>query len=40
MGRAGRALMEDLYTPAAHLEAMLDVYAQAALRAGRSQVAA
>jgi glycosyltransferase involved in cell wall biosynthesis len=36
MGRAGRALMESLYTPAAHLDAMLDVYAQAARRAGRT----
>jgi glycosyltransferase involved in cell wall biosynthesis len=36
MGRAGRALMERLYGPAPHLEAMLDIYAQAARRAGRT----
>ncbi len=40
MGRAGRALVESLYTPAAHLNAMLDVYAQARQRAGRLGAAA
>jgi len=34
MGRAGRTMVETLYTPQAHLEAMLDVYAQAAGRRG------
>ena len=36
MGRAGRALVERWYDPARHLVAMLDVYAQAAQRAGRT----
>ena len=36
MGRAGRAMVESLYDPAHHLAAMLDVYAQAARRAGRT----
>ena len=40
MGRAGRAAMETLYSPHAHLAAMLDVYAQAATRAGRLGAAA
>jgi glycosyltransferase involved in cell wall biosynthesis len=40
MGRSGRAAMEALYTPQAHLAAMLDVYAQAAARTGRLGVAA
>ncbi len=35
MGRAGRAMVSALYDPASHLKAMLDVYAQAARRAGR-----
>jgi glycosyltransferase involved in cell wall biosynthesis len=36
MGRAGRAMVESLYDPAHHLAAMLDVYSQAARRAGRT----
>ena len=36
MGRAGRALVSALYGPDRHVEAMLDVYAQAARRAGRT----
>ena len=36
MGRAGRAMVETLYTPDSHLAAMFDVYAQAARRAGRT----
>jgi len=36
MGQAGRALVERLYAPAPHVRAMLDVYAQAARRAGRT----
>jgi len=40
MGRAARTMVETLYKPEAHLAAMLDVYAQAALRAGRVKAAA
>ena len=40
MGRCGRAMVETLYTPRAHLDAMLDVYAQAAARANRLGAAA
>ena len=36
MGRAGRAMVSALYDPARHLAAMLDIYAQAARRAGRT----
>ncbi|MEP7027972.1 MAG: glycosyltransferase, partial [Candidatus Eisenbacteria bacterium] len=36
MGRAGRAMVSALYDPASHLKSMLDVYAQAARRAGRT----
>ncbi len=35
MGARGRAVVERLYRPAEHVAAMLDVYAQAAGRAGR-----
>jgi glycosyltransferase involved in cell wall biosynthesis len=40
MGRAGRTMVETLYTPEAHLAAMLDIYAQAAARTGRLGAAA
>jgi glycosyltransferase involved in cell wall biosynthesis len=36
MGKAGRAMVSALYDPARHVAAMLDVYAQAARRAGRT----
>jgi glycosyltransferase involved in cell wall biosynthesis len=40
LGAAGRAAVERLYRPAAHLASMLDVYAQAARIAGRAAPAA